>query len=244
MTIYKAKDYQDMSRKAANIISAQIIMKPDCVLGLATGSSPVGLYQQLIKWYEKGDLDFSKVTTINLDEYVGLSPTNTQSYRYFMDENLFKHVNIDKSRTFVPNGLELDADKACNDYNHIIAQSGGIDMQLLGLGNNGHIGFNEPGSAFECETHCIHLTPSTIEANRRFFNSEQDVPRMAYTMGIKNIMQARKILVIVSGEAKAKALKEALYGPVTPFMPASVLQLHTDVTIVADEAALKLITNN
>ena len=241
MTIYKAKDYQDMSRKAANIISAQIIMKPDCVLGLATGSSPVGLYQQLIKWYEKGDLDFSKVTTINLDEYVGLSPTNTQSYRYFMDENLFNHVNIDKSRTFVPNGLELDADKACN---HIIAQSGGIDMQLLGLGNNGHIGFNEPGSAFECETHCIHLTPSTIEANRRFFNSEQDVPRMAYTMGIKNIMQARKILVIVSGEAKAKALKEALYGPVTPFMPASVLQLHTDVTIVADEAALKLITNN
>lgn len=244
MTIYKAKDYQDMSRKAANIISAQIIMKPDCVLGLATGSSPVGLYQQLIKWYEKGDLDFSKVTTINLDEYVGLSPTNTQSYRYFMDENLFNHVNIDKSRTFVPNGLELDADKACNDYNHIIAQSGGIDMQLLGLGNNGHIGFNEPGSAFECETHCIHLTPSTIEANRRFFNSEQDVPHMAYTMGIKNIMQARKILVIVSGEAKAKALKEALYGPVTPFMPASVLQLHTDVTIVADEAALKLITNN
>lgn len=244
MTIYKAKDYQDMSRKAANIISAQIIMKPDCVLGLATGSSPVGLYQQLIKWYEKGDLDFSKVTTINLDEYVGLSPTNTQSYRYFMDENLFNHVNIDKSRTFVPNGLELDADKACNDYNHIIAQSGGIDMQLLGLGNNGHIGFNEPGSAFECETHCIHLTPSTIEANRRFFNSEQDVPRMAYTMGIKNIMQARKILVIVSGAAKAKALKEALYGPVTPFMPASVLQLHTDVTIVADEAALKLITNN
>ncbi len=244
MTIYKAKDYQDMSRKAANIISAQIIMKPDCVLGLATGSSPVGLYQQLIKWYEKGDLDFSKVTTINLDEYVGLSPTNTQSYRYFMDENLFNHVNIDKSRTFVPNGLELDADKACNDYNHIIAQSGGIDMQLLGLGNNGHIGFNEPGSAFECETQHIYLTPSTIEANRRFFNSEQDVPRMAYTMGIKNIMQARKILVIVSGEAKAKALKEALYGPVTPFMPASVLQLHTDVTIVADEAALKLITNN
>lgn len=244
MTIYKAKDYQDMSRKAANIISAQIIMKPDCVLGLATGSSPIGLYQQLIKWYEKGDLDFSKVTTINLDEYVGLSPTNTQSYRYFMDENLFNHVNIDKSRTFVPNGLELDADKACNDYNHIIAQSGGIDMQLLGLGNNGHIGFNEPGSAFECETHCIHLTPSTIEANRRFFNSEQDVPRMAYTMGIKNIMQARKILVIVSGETKAKALKEALYGPVTPFMPASVLQLHTDVTIVADEAALELIKNN
>lgn len=238
MTIYKAKDYQDMSRKAANIISAQIIMKPDCVLGLATGSSPVGLYQQLIKWYEKGDLDFSKVTTINLDEYVGLSPTNTQSYRYFMNENLFNHVNIDKSRTFVPNGLELDADKACSDYNHIIKQSGGIDMQLLGLGNNGHIGFNEPGSAFECETHCIHLTTSTIEANRRFFNSEKDVPRMAYTMGIKNIMQARKILVIVSGESKANALKEALYGPVTPFMPASVLQLHTDVTIVADEAAL------
>ncbi len=241
MTIYKTNDYQDMSRKAANIISAQIIMKPNCVLGLATGSSPIGLYKQLIEWYQKGDLDFSKVTTINLDEYKGLGPDDDQSYRYFMNENLFNHINIDKSHTYVPNGLEMNEEKACSDYNQVIAQSGGIDIQLLGLGNNGHIGFNEPDSVFKCETHCVNLTPSTIEANRRFFENEDAVPRQAYTMGIKNIMQAKKILVVVSGEAKAKALKDALYGPVTPSVPASVLQLHPDVTIVADKAALKLI---
>ena len=240
MIIYKAADYHDMSRKAANIISAQIIMKPDCVLGLATGSSPVGTYKQLIEWYEKGDLDFSKVTSINLDEYKGLSPDSDQSYRYFMNNNLFDHINIDKSRTFVPNGLESDARKACNDYNNIIANSGGIDLQLLGLGHNGHIGFNEPGEAFEKETHCVNLTESTIEANKRFFASEADVPRQAYTMGIKNIMQAKKILVIVSGESKAAILKEVLYGPITPAVPASILQLHNVVTIVADEAALSL----
>lgn len=238
MVIYKAKNYQDMSRKAANIISAQIIMKPNCVLGLATGSSPVGTYKQLIEWYEKGDLDFSQVTSINLDEYKGLSPENDQSYRYFMNTNLFDHVNIDKTRTFVPNGLEPDSKKACNDYNQIIQEEGPIDLQLLGLGHNGHIGFNEPGEAFEKETHCVDLTESTIEANKRFFESEDDVPRQAYTMGIKNIMQAKKILVVVSGADKADILKEVLYGPITPEVPASILQLHNDVTIVADEAAL------
>lgn len=241
MIVYKVKDYLEMSRKAANLISAQIIMKPDCVLGLATGSSPVGLYKQLIAWYQKGDLDFSKVTSINLDEYKGLSPDNEQSYRRFMNDNLFDHVNIDKARTFVPDGLEADEEKACRDYDRIIEQAGGIDMQLLGLGNNGHIGFNEPASAFACGTHCVELTESTIQANRRFFDSEEDVPRKAYTMGIKNIMQAKKILIVVSGETKANALKEALYGPVTPSMPASVLQLHADVTVVADEAACKLL---
>lgn len=238
MIIYRAKDYHDMSRKAANIISAQVIMKPNCVLGLATGSSPVGTYEQLIEWYKKGDLDFSQVTSINLDEYKGLSPENDQSYRYFMNTNLFNHVNIDKTRTFVPNGLEEDSEKACNDYNHIITASGGIDLQLLGLGHNGHIGFNEPGEAFERETHCVDLTESTIEANKRFFDSEEDVPRQAYTMGIKNIMQARKILVVVSGADKAEILEKVLHGPITPAVPASILQLHNDVTIVADEAAL------
>lgn len=242
MIIYRAKDYQDMSRKAANIISAQIIMKPNCVLGLATGSSPVGTYRQLIEWYNKGDLDFSHVTSINLDEYKGLSPENDQSYRYFMDTNLFNHVNIDKAHTFVPNGLEVNSEKACTDYNHIIATSGGIDLQLLGLGHNGHIGFNEPGAAFECETHCVDLTESTIEANKRFFASEEEVPRQAYTMGIKNIMQAKKILVIVSGADKAQILEKVLYGPITPEVPASILQLHNDVTIVADEAALSCLT--
>lgn len=241
MIIYKAKNYSDMSRKAANIISAQIIMKPNCVLGLATGSSPLGTYQQLIDWYKKDDLDFSKVTTINLDEYKGLAPNNTQSYRYFMDTNLFQHINIDKNRTFVPNGLEPDSEKACNDYDQIIARSGGIDLQLLGLGHNGHIGFNEPGTAFEKGTHCVDLAETTITANKRFFSSEKEVPRQAYTMGIKSIMQARKILVIVSGEDKAPILKEVLHGQITPAVPASILQLHNDVTIVADEAALSLV---
>ena len=242
MIIYRAKDYQDMSRKAANIISAQIIMKPNCVLGLATGSSPVGTYRQLIEWYNKGDLDFSHVTSINLDEYKGLSPENDQSYRYFMDTNLFNHVNIDKAHTFVPNGLEVNSEKACTDYNHTIATSGGIDLQLLGLGHNGHIGFNEPGAAFERETHCVDLTESTIEANKRFFSSEEEVPRQAYTMGIKNIMQAKKILVIVSGADKAQILEKVLHGPNTPEVPASILQLHNDVTIVADESALSCLT--
>ena len=238
MNICKAKNYQDMSRKAANIISAQVIMKPHCVLGLATGSSPIGTYKQLIEWYNKGDLDFARVSSINLDEYKGLSPENPQSYRYFMNTNLFDHVNIDKTRTFVPNGLEPDPEKACAAYEEIIRQSGGIDLQLLGLGRNGHIGFNEPADSFARETHCVNLTESTIDANKRFFESEDDVPRQAYTMGIGSIMKAKKILVVVSGEDKADALKATICGPITPQGPASILQLHNDVTIVADEAAL------
>lgn len=238
MVICKAKDYKELSRKAANIISAQVIMKPNCVLGLATGSSPVGTYQQLIEGYEKGDLDFSEVSSVNLDEYRGLNPENDQSYRYFMNTNLFDHINIDKTRTFVPNGLEPDADKACADYDKIIEEMGGIDLQLLGLGHNGHIGFNEPADAFTKGTNCVDLTQSTIEANKRFFESEDDVPRQAYTMGIGSIMRAKKILVVVSGEDKAEILKKVVEGPITPQVPASVLQLHPDVVIVADEAAL------
>lgn len=238
MKIYEAADYKDMSRKAANIISAQVILKPDCVLGLATGSSPVGTYDQLVEWYEKGDLDFSRVTSVNLDEYKGLSGENPQSYRYFMNQHLFDRVNINKERTFVPNGLEKDSQKACTQYNAVIRSVGRVDLQLLGLGHNGHIGFNEPGEAFEKETHCVDLAPSTIEANKRFFENEEDVPRQAYTMGIKSIMQAAKILVIVSGGDKAEAVAKAFAGPVTPEVPASVLQLHNDVTLVADKAAL------
>jgi glucosamine-6-phosphate deaminase len=238
MKIYKAKDYNDMRRKAANIISAQIIMKPDCVLGLATGSTPIGAYKQLVEWYRKGDLDFSEVTTVNLDEYKGLSRENPQSYYYFMNENLFDHVNIDKSRTFLPDGMEADSEKACADYNATIARVGGVDLQLLGLGHNGHIGFNEPGTAFEKETHCVDLTERTIQANTRFFQSEAEVPRQAYTMGIKTIMSAQRILVVVSGEDKADTVRDAFFGPVTPAVPASILQLHGNVTLVADEAAL------
>ena len=241
MIIYVGKDYQDVSRKAANIMSAQIIMKPNAVLGLATGSTPVGLYKQLIEWYNKGDLDFANVTSVNLDEYKGLSPENDQSYRYFMNTNLFNHVNINKERTFVPNGLEPDSEKACAAYNEIIRSVGGIDLQLLGLGNNGHIGFNEPGAAFEKETHCVDLTESTIQANKRFFEKVEDVPTQAYTMGIKNIMAAKKILLVATGSAKADALYKSLYGPITPNVPASILQLHQDVTVVADEDALSLI---
>lgn len=238
MKIIKAKDYNDMSRKAANIISAQVIMKPDCVLGLATGSTPVGTYAQLVDWYRKGDLDFSEVTTVNLDEYKGLTRDNDQSYYYFMNDNLFSKVNINPERTFLPDGMETDSDKACRDYNKVIADVGGIDLQLLGLGHNGHIGFNEPGMAFEAETHCVNLTESTVKANQRFFASLEDVPRQAYTMGIKTIMQAKKILIVVSGSDKAAIVKEAFFGPITPKVQASVLQLHNDVTLVADEAAL------
>ena len=241
MVIYAAKDYNDMSRKAANIMSAQVIMNPKAVLGLATGSTPVGMYRQLVEWYKKGDLDFSQVTSVNLDEYKGLSGENDQSYRYFMNTNLFDHINIDKARTFVPNGLEEDAEKACREYNEIIKAVGGIDMQLLGIGGNGHIGFNEPGEAFETETHCVDLTESTIQANARFFSSMDEVPKQAYTMGIKNIMSAKKILLIATGEKKAEALYNSLYGRITPNVPASILQLHNDVTVVADEAALSLI---
>lgn len=238
MIIYKATDYKDLSRKAANIIRAQITMKPDCILGLATGSSPVGTYEKLVEWYQEGYLDFSKVSSINLDEYKGLKPENDQSYRYFMDTHLFNHINIDKTRTFVPDGLETDSEKACKNYDEIIEKLGGVDLQLLGLGHNGHIGFNEPSDVFPCGTHCVDLAPSTIEANKRFFSSESEVPRQAYTMGIRSIMLAKKIIVIVSGKDKAEILKKVIYGPITPNVPASVLQLHADVTIVADEAAL------
>ncbi|MCM1257968.1 MAG: glucosamine-6-phosphate deaminase [Roseburia sp.] len=238
MNMIKAKDYTQMSRIAANYIFAQVILKPNCVLGLATGSSPMGTYEELIRRYQAGDLDFSKVTSINLDEYKGLSPENDQSYRYFMDTNLFNHINIDKSRTYVPNGLETDTKKACNDYDALIENCGGIDLQLLGLGNNGHIGFNEPGAFFAKGTHCVELADSTIEANARFFSSINEVPKQAYTMGIKSIMQAKKILVIVSGKGKAKIVRDAFMGEITPKVPASVLQLHSDVTVVGDEEAM------
>ena len=238
MRIIETKDYNDMSKKAANILSAQVIMKPNCVLGLATGSTPIGTYDQLVEWYNKGDLDFSEVTTVNLDEYKGLPRTNDQSYYYFMHQHLFDRVNIDPERTNVPNGMEPDAEKECGRYEELIRSLGGVDLQLLGLGHNGHIGFNEPGEAFEKETHCVDLTESTIEANKRFFASADDVPKQAYTMGIKTIMQAKKILIVVNGENKADIVERAFFGPVTPEVPASILQLHNDVTLVGDEEAL------
>ena len=238
MKIYVTENYQAMSRKAANIVSAHVILYPSCVLGLATGSTPVGMYRQLVAWYQKDDLDFSQVKTVNLDEYVGLAPTHDQSYRYFMQTNLFDHINIAPANTYVPDGLAPDPVEACRRYNDIIHGLGGIDMQVLGIGHNGHIGFNEPGEAYELETHVVDLAESTIDANSRFFARREDVPRQALTMGIKSIMQARRILVVVSGEGKAGIVRAAFAGPVTPQVPASILQLHPDVTLVGDRAAL------
>lgn len=238
MRIYRTKNYKEMSRKAADIIAAQVILKPDCVLGLATGSTPIGTYRELVARYEKGELDFSEVTTVNLDEYKGLDRANDQSYYYFMHDHLFDRVNLRKDRSFLPDGMEPDSEKACGEYEKIIAQTGGIDLQLLGLGNNGHIGFNEPADHFPKATHCVDLTQSTIDANKRFFEREEDVPRKAYTMGIGTILSAKKIVLAVSGEGKAKILRDALCGPVTPSVPASILQLHRNVYVVADEAAL------
>lgn len=241
MRIYKAKDYEKMSRKAAGIVSAQIIMKPDCVLGLATGSTPVGLYKQLIEWYRNGDLDFSGVRTVNLDEYKGISRENDQSYYYFMHQNLFDHVNIPAGNTHLPDGMEPDSEKECRRYEELIQSMGSVDLQLLGIGHNGHIGFNEPADAFDKLVHCVNLTQSTIEANKRFFASAKEVPRQAYTMGIQTIMRSKKILIIANGEGKADIVRDAFFGPITPMVPASVLQLHNDVTLVADEAALSKI---
>lgn len=236
MRVYKCKDYYTVSRQAANIISAQIIMKPNAVLGLATGSTPIGTYQQLVRWYEKGDLDFGEVTTVNLDEYLGLPGAHEQSYRYFMNHNLFNLVNIRPEHTFVPDGMAKDTAAQCTAYDALIERLGGIDLQLLGIGKNGHIGFNEPNTAFETMTHVVELKESTIQANARFFASEKDVPTKAITMGLKSIMQAKKILLIANGKAKMDILQKALYGPVTPEIPASILQLHPDLTVICTES--------
>ena len=241
MRIYVTEDYNAMSHRVASILAAQVMLKPDCVLGLATGSTPVGAYKQLVEWYKKGDLDFSQVRSINLDEYVGLAPTHDQSYRYFMQHNLFDHVNIVPDNTNVPRGLAEDAAEECRRYNEIIHTLGPIDLQLLGMGHNGHIGFNEPADAFELETHVVNLTDTTIQANARFFASADEVPRQAMTMGIQTIMQAKKVLVAVSGKDKAEIVKKAFTGPVTPHVPASILQMHPDVILVGDKAALSLL---
>lgn len=241
MVLYRAKDYNDMSRKAANIISAKVILKPDSVLGLATGSTPEGTYKQLVEWYKKGDIDFSKTKAINLDEYKGLSKENEQSYAYFMRKNLFDHINIDLNNTYIPNGLEEDIEKECKRYDDVIKSLGGVDLQLLGIGTNGHIGFNEPEDAFQKGTHYVKLTDETINANSRFFENMDLVPKYAYSMGIQSIMSAKSILLIASGKSKAEAIYETIYGKIRPSVPSTILQLHHDVTIVADEDALSLV---
>ena len=238
MRIICAKDYKEMSEMAADIIGAQVLLKPDAVLGLATGSTPIGTYEELVRRYEAGRLDFGKIKTVNLDEYRGLTRDNDQSYYYFMHSHLFDHININKNNTKVPDGMEPDALKAGQDYENIIKNYGGIDLQLLGLGNNGHIGFNEPGDEFIDKTHVVDLTESTIEANKRFFASIDDVPKQAYTMGIGSIMRAKRVLMVVNGRGKAEIVKEAFFGPITPKVPASILQLHNDFILIGDVEAL------
>lgn len=237
MRIYITKDYDAMSRKAANIISAQIILKPDCVLGLATGSTPIGLYRQLAEWYRKGDLDFSEVITVNLDEYKGLGIDDEESYVSYMNKNLFSLVNLRPENCHLPNGKISDSEEACRKYNDLLERIGRQDLQLLGLGRNGHIGFNEPGEFFGKDVHCVELTQSTVEANRRFFEAGKNVPAYAYTMGIRSILRAHRILVIASGEDKADAVRDVFFGEVTPHVPGSILQLHNDVILVCDEGA-------
>lgn len=237
MKLICCKDYSEMSRKAAELFFAQIKLKPDCVLGLATGSTPVGLYDCLVEWHRSGGLDFSETKTVNLDEYVGLDGSSDQSYRYFMNRHLFDHVNIDKANTNVPNGKAPDMGAEAERYEALIRSLGGVDMQLLGIGNNGHIGFNEPSDAFDRCTHEVKLTESTIQANARFFASMDEVPKTAISMGIGTILQAKKIVLVANGSPKADIIYETCFGPITPKVPASALQLHPDVSIFVDEAA-------
>ena len=235
MKFISVKTYEELSAKAADIIAAQIIMKNDCVLGLATGSSPVVTYKNLIKKVQDGEISFKNVTSVNLDEYAGLDGSHDQSYRYFMNDNLFNHVDIDMAKTHVPNGCAEDLVKEGEEYDALIKSLGGIDLQLLGIGLDGHIGFNEPEAVFTAATHPVKLDPSTIEANARFFASKDDVPTSAITMGMMSIMQARKILLVANGAKKLEVIKKTMEGPVDPMMPASILQLHPDVTIIYSE---------
>ncbi len=241
MRIISVANYNGVSFHVARLISSQVSVKPNCVLGLATGSSPVGAYQQLISEYKDKLIDFSQVRSINLDEYWDMEPTHPQSYRYFMNENLFDHVNINKENTYTPNGKAADPEKECEEYSQRISDFGGIDMQILGIGSNGHIGFNEPDDHFNCGTHLQKLTDATREDNKRFFASLEEVPTHALTMGIKEIMQARAVVLMVSGANKAQALHDALHGPITPKCPGSILQLHPNVTVVADLEAMQVI---
>ena len=238
------KNEREVSRQAAKIISRVIKTKPTATIGLATGSSPINTYEELIKMYRTGEISFNKVKSVNLDEYVGLSPVHEQSYAYFMWENFFKHIDINPQSTYIPSGISDDIDAECKRYDQIIASTGGIDIQILGIGHNGHIGFNEPSTCFSKSTSAVNLTDSTISANSRFFDSQQSVPTRAITMGIGQIMQAKRLVLLAFGKGKAEILKKALLGPVTPAIPASILQFFKgELTVCADTAALSLIKN-
>lgn len=241
MKLIHTKDYAEMCKHASRLFAAQITLNPNTVLGLATGSTPVGMYAELVQMYKEGRLDFSQVKTVNLDEYVGISGENDQSYRYFMNHQLFDHVNICKENTYVPNGLAENISEECTRYEALLQDLGGVDMQLLGIGINGHIGFNEPCDHFPEFTSMVNLTESTIQANARFFQSMDEVPKTAVSMGIGTIMKAKKIVLVANGENKAQIIYDTVYGPITPKVPASVLRLHPDVTIFVDDAAYQVI---
>ncbi|BEP29074.1 glucosamine-6-phosphate deaminase [Helicovermis profundi] len=237
MRIIITENYEEMSFKATQILASQVILKPNSVLGLATGSTPEGMYKGLIKYYREKLIDFSLITTINLDEYYGIKAENEQSYHYYMNKNLFSKININKKNIHIPLSQAKDIEKECKNYDHLIESVGGIDLQVLGIGQNGHIGFNEPDIKFEARTHLVNLDKSTIEANSRFFNDSHDVPKMAISMGIKNIMQSKKIVLLASGIEKSEAIFQMVKGPITPNLPASVLQLHPDVVLIIDKKA-------
>lgn len=236
--VLKAADAEAAARLAADQLQQAVCAKPACVLGLATGATPIPLYRELIRREQAGLMDFSRVRSVNLDEYKGLAPDHPQSYRRFMRENLFDHINIPADRSFLPDGTQTDSALECAQYDRIIEEHNGIDLQLLGIGRNAHIGFNEPDSCFACGTHQVTLTESTIAANTHFFENEAQVPRQAYSMGMQAIMQAKRVLLIASGADKAEAIRNSFFGPVTPQVPASILQFHRDVIVIADEAAL------
>jgi glucosamine-6-phosphate deaminase len=236
-----AEDYRDMSKQAARIVARQIRMKPDSVIGFATGSTPLGLYAELIEMYNRGGIDFRQITTFNLDEYVGLSREHPQSYYRFMWDNLFSKVNVQKERIHFPPGIFFDPDAVCSEYEEQIARAGGIDLQILGIGINGHIGFNEPDETYTLATHVVELAEETIEANARFFRDKSEVPRQAITMGVKSIMNARSILLLANGKSKAEAVSRIYSGVVDPKVPATILQLHPHVTLVVDRDAAERI---
>lgn len=239
MKVIIARDYKELSKKASSILASQLILKPESVLGLATGSTPIGTYEELIKLHKQGVISFSSVTTFNLDEYYGLDRNNSNSYSYFMRDKLFNHIDIDNNRVHIPNGLTKDIQKECQAYEKKIIEKGGIDIQLLGIGRNGHIGFNEPDIKFEAITHLVNLDTDTICANARFFKDVKAVPKKAISMGIRTIMNSKKILLLASGEEKAQIVYDTLYGKITPEIPASVLQLHPNVIVIADKQAAK-----
>jgi glucosamine-6-phosphate deaminase len=241
MRVIIVKDYEEMSVKAAKMVASQVLLKPKCILGLATGSTPEGMYKEAIRLYKAGEIDFSQVVTFNLDEYYGVDRNNNQSYYYFMMEKFFNHININKENISVPNGIAEDIEKECTDYDINIEKAGGIDLQVLGIGSNAHIGFNEPDINFEVGTHLVELDECTIEANSRFFNSIDEVPTKAISMGMKTIMNSRQIILLASGLNKAEAIKNAIEGKIIPEVPGSILQLHPNVTIIIDEAAASML---